>query len=341
MPALAADKVAVAPPREHPERLTYDPKTDTWTVAGEPEPGTENGDLDIARQWLARQGYKQALDITKVWIKTYGVKAPRYPEALFIQGTSYLELSEYRAANDDFQKLLTEYPGSEYAEQALSAQFRIAEQYLAGKRRKALWGLLRVKDREGGVKIMDDIAAGYADTPLAELAAKSKADYYFARGEFDLAQDEYATFARERPTSRYHAYALLQSARASLASFPGIQFDDVGLVEAQERFTQFEREYPDVSRQQGVPVILDEIAARRADKTLEIGKFYEKTSHRFHEKAQKLQTAKYYYRQTILRYPGTAAAAQAAERLTALGETPPSVTARREDRSPRRIEAGG
>lgn len=173
-------------------------------------------------------------------------------------------------------------------------------------------GLFRVRDREAGLKIMDDMAANYADTPLAELAQKAKADYYYARGEFDLAQDEYATFAREYPRSRYHAYALLQSARSALASFPGIKFDDSGLIEAQERYTQFLQQYPDLAQQHGVSILLDEIAARRADKTYAIASFYDRTG--------QPGAARYYYRVTTQRWPGTPAAAQAEGRLAALGE---------------------
>lgn len=315
--SLAADKPPPVPPQTHAERLVYDPATDSWVVSTAPVPGTEDGDLDIARQWVAREEYKVALKIVKAWIKQYGSGATRYPEALYVQGVSQLELGEYRDAHESFQTLLNNYPGSDYAEQALSAEFRIAEQYLAGKRRKAVWGLLRIRDRDGGVKIMDDIVANYADTPLAELAQKTKADYYYARGEFDLAQDEYATFAREYPNSRYQPYALLQSAKAALASFPGVQFDDAGLVEAEERFEQFQQQYPEIARQQNVPVLLDQIAATRADKTFEIARFYDRTG--------KKNAARFYYRATVERWPGTPAAAQAEGRLMALGETPPQV----------------
>ncbi len=301
-----------APPKAHAERLTFDPLTDQWTVAARPVPGTEDGDLNIARQWMAREDYKEALKAANAWIKSYGKSAARYPEALYIKATALLQLGDYRGAHDSYQELLNNYPGSELAERALSAEFRIAEQYLAGKKRKAFKGLFRVKDREAGIKIMDDMVANYADTPLAELAQKAKADYYYGRGDFELAEEEYAAFARDHPRSRYHAYALLQSARSALASFPGVQFDDAALVEAQERFTQFMHQYPDIARQQGVPVILDQIAARRADKTYEIAYFYDRTG--------KKQAARYYYRATVKRWPNTPAAEQAQGRLAALGE---------------------
>jgi outer membrane protein assembly factor BamD len=239
----------------------------------------------------------------------------RFPEALYFMGTSELELGEFKAAHANFQKLLNEFPGSEYAELALWADFRLAEAYLAGKKRKTFFGLFRVRDREEGIKVMDDITANYADTPLAEKAQKTKADYYYTRGEFELAEDEYAAFAREFPRSRFHAFALLRSAESALASFPGIKFDDAGLVEAQERYGQFLQAYPEQARENEVPARLEQIAARRADKSLDIARFYEKT--------KKLGAARYYYRATVVNWPQSPAASEAHARLAALGDDAP------------------
>lgn len=305
------------PPVQKAERLTYDEATNAWIRTNPPVPGTEDGDLDIIRRHLAQDDFKTALKLVKKWIKTYGTNAARYPEALNLKASAELASGDYRAAHDDFQTLLNQYGGSVYAESALQNDFRIAEQYLAGKRRKAWRGLLKVRDRDAGVKILDDIAANYPDTELAELAQRAKADYYYARGEFELAEQEYAAFAKNYPRSRFHAMALLQSAQAALASYPGMKFDDRGLVEAQERYSQFVSAYPLQAEQLDVPVVLDEIAIKRADKTLFIGKFYEKT--------KKVNAACYYYRQTIQRWPDTAAAAEARSRLTGLGQ-PAEVT---------------
>ncbi|MHC4797536.1 MAG: outer membrane protein assembly factor BamD [Planctomycetota bacterium] len=297
------------PPKERAERLEFDQKTQQWIRTPAPIPGTEDGDLDIARQWLARGQHKTARKAVKKWMKTYP-ESQRYPEALYVRATAYLEAGDYHAAHKDCQTLLDQYPGSEYAEQALSAEFRIAEQYLAGQRRKIWGGTLRLKNYDGGLEIMDDIMVNYADTSYAELAQLAKAEYYFVSGEFDLAEEAYAQFARDYPRSRYHPKALLQSARSALASFPGVQFDDVGLIEAQERFSQFGKLYPDLAQQLDVPIIQEQIAARRADKTYQIARFYDKTGQQ--------GAAAFYYRAIVTNWPETPAAAQAGGRLEVL-----------------------
>ncbi|HSW47059.1 MAG TPA: outer membrane protein assembly factor BamD [Phycisphaerae bacterium] len=313
--AIPAGKPIPPPPDQRVEQLRFDPALDRWVEAPRPVPGTEDGDLDIARQYMAREDYKTALKVLDRWLKTYGAAGQRHPEALYLKATAELETNDYREAQDTYQQLLNNYPGSIYAERALSGQFRVAEQYLAGKRRKALGGLFYIKDRDGGVKIMDDLVVNYGDTPLAESAQLAKANYYYERGEFDLAQDEYARFARDFPRSRYQAKALLWSAYSALASFPGIKFDDAPLLEAQELFGQFMRAHPSQARELQVPVILEQVAATRADKTLDIARFYEKTGQK--------QAARFYYRAATERWPNTPAATEARSRLTKLGEDAP------------------
>lgn len=311
-PAPAHGATVSPPPSKRAERLSFDPVTNRWTQTRAPIPGTEDGDLEIARQWMARGEYDTALDILEDWIDQYGPSSPRYPEALYLEGSAHLERGDYRSANDTYHALLADFPGSMYAEKALSGRFRVAEQYLAGKRRRALGGLMRVKDRDGGVEILDEIVANYPDTSLAEQAQLAKANYYYERGEFELAEDEYARFVREFPRSRYQAKALLWSAYAALASFPGIHFDDAPLIEARERFVQFTRSYPGQAQQFEVSTLLEQIEATRADKTFEIGWFYERTGQQ--------PTARYYYEALIERWPETPGASQARSRLEIMGE---------------------
>ena len=315
-----------APPDKtrYVETWTFDPQSGRWIEQPPPEPGTEDGDLDLARQALARQEFKEAHKLAEAWIRRYGGAAQRYPEALYVKATAALELGDYREAHDTYQSLMTDFPGSVYAERALAADFRIGEQYLDGKKRKAWKGLLRVRDYDEGIKIMDNMIANHADTELAEYALKTKADYYYRRGEFELAEEEYARLARDYPRSRYEPYAALLSAQSALASFPGVKFDDAGLIEAEERFTQFQRRYPHLAEAKQVPVILDQIRTTRAQKEFETARFYERT--------RKPAAAAFYYRSTVKNWPGTTWAAQAEAKLVAMNLPIPGPETRPVDR---------
>ncbi len=313
--ALGLSAVVLAdipkPPRRHAEQMTFDPQKQQWQASPEPVAGTEEGDLAISRSWLARDEYEITLSILDEWVEQYPDSA-RYPEAIYLRGTCYLELEEYHKAHKAYRRLLDNYPGSLYAEKALSGEFRIAEQYLAGKKRKVWGGLLRMSNEDGGLEILDELTVNYPDTDFASWALLAKADYYYTTGEFGLAEDTYTIYARDYPRTRHHSYALLQAARSALASFAGIRYDESALIEAEERFTQFQKQYPELASQQEVAVILEQIASTRADKSLHIAEFYKRTEH--------LQAAKFYYLKTVRNWPDTPAGMEAANKLQELGE---------------------
>jgi hypothetical protein len=106
-------------------------------------------------------------------------------------------------------------------------------------------------------------------------------------------------------------YAQRRSADAALASWGGIEFDDAGLIEAEERFSRYLAQYPGLAEQEGIGQILQQIRGQRAAKEYSIGWYYEKTKHP--------KAAIFYYRSTSENWPDTVAAAQARERLGRLG----------------------
>jgi outer membrane protein assembly factor BamD (BamD/ComL family) len=301
------------PQDRYPERLVYDPHTREWIVQEPPEPGTPDGDLDIARNLLARGEYKKAAKRLSAWIAAYGFESPRHPEAVFLAGRAEFEMKNFMRAHRRYLEVLNNWPGTEWADRALRGNFVIAEVFLAGHRRKFLrLPLLHAYDE--ALEILDDIIVNHPNTALAEQALKTKADYYFRTGEFELAEDAYAQLARDYAAGQFVREAMLQSARAALASFPGIEFDDAPLIEAEERFLQFRQAFPQFSAGQDVDLVLESIRAKRAEKELSIARYY--------EKARQPGAAIYYYRLVQQEWPDTTWAAVAGTRLARLGWTP-------------------
>ena len=97
-----------------------------------------------------------------------------------------------------------------------------------------------------------------------------------------------------------------------------MKFDDAGLIEAEERYRQFQQRYPQLAEAEQVPVILDQIRTTRAQKEYETADYYERT----HKKS----AAAFYYRSTIRNWPGTTWSAQAEARLARLGFSEPPAT---------------
>jgi tetratricopeptide (TPR) repeat protein len=304
-------------PERFAERLTYDPKTGEWLELAPPEPGTEDGDLELARASLARADGRKALtrarDLLKQWLKTY-YDSKRYSEGLFYYADSEFQLGNLMKSYQTYERLLDEQKGSELAQRALRNEIVIAEVFLSGRWRKVWGGLIRLPAQEEALDILERIATNRAPgTAMAEQCLKIKADYHYAKGEFNDAEQGYARLAREFPRSRYTRLALLRSAQASYASYHGVKFDDAALVEAEERFEQFRKKFPRAAEDESVPLLLEQIRNNRAHKEFTVGRFYEKTKHP--------RSAAYYYRSVMQYWPDTTWATLAQGRLEGLGGT--------------------
>ena len=124
-----------------------------------------------------------------------------------------------------YEQLLDMYAGSELIDRALRRELAIAGEYLAGKKRRPAGDGDPTSQGRGVWTYWTTSAISRAPgTALAEQALKMRADYFYNRGEFFDAEQEYARLAREYPTGAYAAVALLRSAQSAMASFSGVKF---------------------------------------------------------------------------------------------------------------------
>ncbi len=309
--ALLAPWTAGADTVDRAENLEFDEETGGWIEIAAPQAGTAEGDLQIARALHSTGKHSGAKNATKRWIREYGEFHSLYPQAVLLQCSARIADRDYYKAHVRLQEFLNEFAGTEYEEEALEMEFVVAEVFLNGTKRKWL-GMRFLTAQDIGLSILDDISANYPGTRIAELATLTKAEYYYMKADFAFAEQEYEFLVRNFPRSRYVRPAMLQGARSALASFPGIDFDDAPLIEAEELFGRYLSLYPASAEQEGVGLILTDIKETRAAKELTVGKYYLKTGHR--------GAAEFYFDSTISHWPETIAAIQAAEELELMGE---------------------
>ncbi len=308
--AVQSAVVQARQPRVQGEALEYDEARGVWVEQEPPIPGTAEGDLRLARMAYAEGHYGSAYRGIRKWLKRYGNTSPYYPDAAVLQARIEIARRDYYKAHKHLQEFLSEFGGTQAAAEAVHYEFVIADVFLNGTRRKFL-GLRILSAEEMGIGILDDLAANNPGSSTAELALKTKADYFFKNGDFVLAEMEFTRLREQFPSSRYMRHALRRSADAALASFPGIEFDDAALVEAQARYHEYLVQYPGTAEQEGVGLILDDIREKRAAKELHVGDYYRRTRHR--------NAAAFYYRSTMANWPETIAARQAIRHLSKMG----------------------
>ncbi len=307
---LGTARVQAAEQPQYPERRVYDPATDTWTAAPSPIPGTQEGDLQLAIIDLAEGRPKQARSRLKEWLKKYP-DSPRRSDAMVALADAELALGNRMKAYRQYEKALEQYPNLESEERIARNEFAIGVAFLSGVKQKVL-GIFRFPAQEEGLDILDKVVLRAPGATLAEDAIKAKADYYFRTGRFELAEAEYARLAQEFPRGRYTRLALLMSAQSAIARFPGVRFDESALLEARERFLVFDDRYPEHAEQENVDSLVRRIDETMAEKHLTIGKWYSRQKHP--------TSASVYYQKVVDRWPESAAASEARNRLAMLSE---------------------
>jgi outer membrane protein assembly factor BamD (BamD/ComL family) len=284
-----------------------DPETGQW-VDQPAEPATPQGELDEARSLLAQGKSDDALKLLKKWTED-NPDHDRHLEGMFLLGEAYFEEGDYYKAYESYDVVI-QNTGGDLFFKAIRREMDVARAFLSGQKR-ILWRIFRIPAYDDGVKILDRVWEQVPGTRTGEEALKLKADYHFDNGDLDQAQDGYVQMVREYPSGRYTRAAMLRAAESAEAAFPGVKHDDRALVEADERYRQVRSAYPDYARREGVDERIENIRQKRAEKDLEVAKWYEKVERR--------SAAEFYYRRILRDFSGTLAASEAQGRLRARG----------------------
>ncbi|MCG3137067.1 MAG: Outer membrane protein assembly factor BamD [Phycisphaerae bacterium] len=304
------------PPGGRSEQLEFDPQQQKWIEIIPPVPGTPEGDLALARQLLRDEEFDDAEDAFADWPTRHGEDHPLATAAELGRAQAYLGENQHYKAHLLAKELAVEFSTDEIARQAAEVEFLVAEYFLAGTNRKWL-GMPVLPAEDLGISILDDLVAKFPDTEIGLRAFKTKADYFFNRGDFDLAEDEYNQILLQYPRSQYVRYAALRRARAALASFAGVKFDDAPLIEAEERFLRFQQDYPQDAQRERVDLVLEEIRNKRAEKEYDIGRYY--------LRVDQPRAAAFYFRSVMNNWPGTVAASEAEAELIKMGLLSPPI----------------
>ena len=321
--ALTGSAIADDTQETYQERLEYNPLTGEWVEIAPPIPGTEEGDLALARSLSARAEFKDARKAFKGWFETYPESA-NWPEALFYAAENEVSAEDAKPKKGDLikayewlEELLDGWPGTELADRAIRKELIIAEMLLFKNRKQKIWkGMLWLSADEEALTMLDRIIDDRArDTPVAEQALRLKADYHYVNGEFEDAEEAYARLMRDFSRGRYSKFALLRAGEAALARFPGVEFDDADLLEAEVYLRDYQQKYPQEAGDNMIPQLLSRINESRAEKDFRVAQYY--------ERVREIDAAVFYYRLVDRDWSATTWAAQAHQRLIDLGAIEP------------------
>jgi outer membrane assembly lipoprotein YfiO len=289
--ALGAPCVALAAPQ------AWELQNGRWQPVS-PQAATQpvsDPTLDRAEQLLAHLRFKPAHAILVPWVKQHKT-SPMRDRGLLLLAEAYYQGGDRLDAFYTCDQLMDDHSDSPLFYKALELQYKIADAFLGGFKRRFL-GMAIVGAEDEAIEMLYRIQQRSPGSPLAEKALLRTADYYYATSQFDLSGDAYSMYVRQYPRSPMTPRARLRAAFSSLAQFRGLPYDATPLLDARAQLIDVATTYPDLARDENLQDVMGRIDKSFARKILQTADFYVRT----HDPA----SAVYEYRFLTQAYPNT------------------------------------
>jgi len=269
--------IAIAQPATEPTRRSWDltPGRQWRERMNEPVPTTQRSPepvLDRVERLLDQREYKGASQLGIQWVLANKESANR-DRGLYLIAKAFYGYGDRIKAFYYCDELMDTYPESDLFTPALELQYKIADRYLDGYKRRWL-GIPIFQAKEEAVEMLYRIRNRAPGSPLAETSLLRTADHYRFDGQFDFAADAYAFYAKQYPRSPMTPRARLWGAYCQLAQFRGIRFDPTPVIDAREQLRSIAAAYPDLAKQENIDGILKRIDAVFAKKLYSTATYY-------------------------------------------------------------------
>ncbi len=282
----------------------WTPKSGKWVNPKSLPKDNPKEQFAYAKSYFDNNKYEEAKREFRKLLKAYP-KSAEAAESQYYLGLVEEQQGKLYEAFQAYQMVIDKYPFSERIQEIIEKEYKIAEKFMAGEKRKALGIDLPVDNP--AIEIFGKVVENSTYGPLAPkaqyklgLVLKGLLRYYEAEEEFNKVVSRY-------PDSEWASAAKFQiaSCRASLSK--GAAYDQGAAQEAKEKFEEFVKEHPDAVLSLDAQKNIDQIRDKEAQASYDIGRFYEK------QKA--FDSAKIYYNDIINNHPESSWAKEASARL--------------------------
>jgi TolA-binding protein len=282
----------------------WTPKSGKWVNPKNLPKDNPKEQFAYAKSFFDDHKYEPAKREFRKLLKAYP-KSAEAAESQYYLGLTEEKLGKLYEAYQAYQMVIDKYPFSERIQEIIELEYKIAEKFMAGEKRKALGVTLPVENPAIEIfgKVVENSTYGVL-APKAQyklgLVLKGLMRYYEAEEAFNKVVSRYSD-------SEWSTAAKFQiaSCRASLSK--GFAYDQGSAQEAKEQFEQFVKEHPDAVLSLDAERNISQIREKEAEASYNSAAFYEK------QKA--FDSAKIYYNSIISDYPQSPWAAKAAARL--------------------------
>ena len=287
----------------------WTPRTGKWINPKTMPKENPKDQFVYAKSFYDDNKYEEAKREFRKLLKAYP-KSAEAAESQYYLGLAEDEQGKLYEAFQAYQMVIDKYPFSERIGEIIEREYKIAEKFMAGEKRKALGVTLPVENP--AIEIFGKVVENSTYGPLAPraqyklgLVLKGLLRYYEAEEEFNKVVSRY-------PDSEWSAAAKFQIASCRSSLSKGSAYDQGAAQEAKERFEMFVKEHPDAVLSLDAEKNISQIREKEAEASYNIARFY--------EKQLAFDSAKIYYNDIVNNYAESPWAIQAAVRLQTMEE---------------------
>lgn len=282
----------------------WTPKTGKWINPKAAAKATPKEQFDYAKGFVDGKKYEDAKREFKKLLKAFP-KSFEASESQYYLGVIEEAQGNIYEAYLAYQKVIDKYPFSERIQQIIEKEYKIAEAFMRGHKRKALGVVLPVENP--AIEIFAKVIENSTYGPLAPkaqyqlgLVLKSLQRYFEAEEAFNKVLTNY-------PDSEWVEPAQFQIATCRQAVSRSSDYDQGATQEAKDKFEQFVKEHPDAVLSSEAERNIEQLKEKEAESNFNIARFYEKQNNP--------ESAKIYYNEIITKSPESQWAAQALAHL--------------------------
>ena len=240
------------------------------------------------------------------------------PEAQFRLGKIQEDEADYPDSFKSFQTMVKKYPSSDYFEQGLGEQYRIANLYLAGEPQR-IWKIPVGPSMDKTVDMYNQIIK---NAPYGTYAAQSQFKIGLAREQqrkFTDAVDAYQKVLDNYPTSAVASNAQYQIGYAWMRAASSANYDQSAARKAIDAFQDYLVRYPDSDKAAQAQDDIQKLGHEQTQGAYNIAQFYEHSHPTDTTPRSALLRAAYiYYNEVVREDPNSAQAQLAKKRIQEL-----------------------
>jgi outer membrane protein assembly factor BamD len=248
-------------------------------------------------------------------IRAYRQLVRKYPKDALAAGAAfrgavlYEQVHEYLEAAATFRLVVTNYPTSPHFNEAIEAQFRVGEMYLAGKKLK----LLGIPLATSMDRAVDIFAAVIRTAPYGKYTARAQFDIGLARqkqGANDAAIQAYQAVIEKFPNDPVAADAQYQIGYIWFSASRGGTKDLAATINARTAFQDFLFRYPNSEKAAQARANLQILEHKSLNSAFGVARYY--------DKMKAYRAAVIYYNEVIRQQPGSPESEKAKKRIDQL-----------------------